>query len=349
MFDHFDPPPVTDPGPLATLVDVTLRDGGFEVDFRWPDTQFADVTAALAPVGVEIVELGYLGGVPLEHAVVAPGIGAHLTPEHVATAQRDGVRLAAMVHPSALAGEIDLTAYTAAGLHMLRLVYHPHWLNDLAHLAHRARDHGLLVSVNIALASRYDPDDLLVHAARIDRATTPDVLYLADTCGAFLPGQVTDLITRLRATVTADLGFHAHDFLSLAYANALAAAAAGATYLDCSILGLGRGGGNLQAELVLVRHRLRDRPTPSTALAELLACRRSLAALAHRPVPSLVPLVCGALNLTPVEEHALAELATAQRINPDAAALWLASATSRVASLRTDDLVAAWLTTTGRA
>ena len=83
-----------------------------------------------------------------------------------------------------------------------------------------------------------------------------DVLYVADTCGALTPGQVTEVITELTTTIGASVGFHAHDFLSLGYANALAAAAAGATYLDCSLLGLGRGGGNLAGELMLIRHRL---------------------------------------------------------------------------------------------
>src|SRR2546430_16136938 len=73
MFDHFVPPPATAAEPLARLVDVTLRDGGFEVDFHWPPELFARIPGVLAPLGVETVELGYLGGVPLEHAVTAGG------------------------------------------------------------------------------------------------------------------------------------------------------------------------------------------------------------------------------------------------------------------------------------
>jgi 4-hydroxy 2-oxovalerate aldolase len=110
MYDHFTPPPPPAPDQLATLVDVTLRDGGFEVDFHWPTDLFRTVPAAVGAAGTDVVELGYIGGVPLEHSVAAPGAGAFLTPDHVADASRGpGPLLAAMVHPSALSDPLDLS------------------------------------------------------------------------------------------------------------------------------------------------------------------------------------------------------------------------------------------------
>lgn len=351
MRDHFAPHVADDAGQLGTLLDVTLRDGGFETGFHWPEDLFAALPRLLGPYGVDVVELGYLGGVPLEHSVERPGVGAYLQPAHVATARTSGIRLAAMVHPTALDADLDVTAYAAAGLDLLRLVYHPAWFDPIARLARQARDHGLRVSVNIALASRYPRTELAEHARRIHQVMTPDVLYLADTCGALTPDQVGALIADLSRAVGSrldgtELGFHAHDFLSLAYANAAAAAAAGATYLDVSVLGLGRGGGNLTAELVLIRHRLAGRWL-TAALPHLLTTRTRLASLADRPVPALLPAVCGALNLTPVEEHALTEFAGTEGVDVDLAALWLASAAARVSSLRPEDLRAAWRQETG--
>jgi isopropylmalate/homocitrate/citramalate synthase len=339
MFDHFAPPPLAPPAPLGTLLDVTLRDGGFEVDFSWPAEMLAQLPAALSPVGADIVELGYLGGVPREHGVGRPGVGAFLQPEHLAAAADSGARLAAMVHPAALDAEIDLRAYAAAGLSLLRLVYHPAWLGTLRRLAGRARDQGLAVSANIALASRYQRDELLRHAEHVNATVGPDILYLADTCGAMLPSQVTDLITSFREATGTPVGFHAHDFLSLAYANALAASAAGATYLDVSVLGMGRGGGNLQAELVLVRHRLPGRKT-TTGLTSFLRSRAALAALARRTAAALLPAVCGALNLTPVEEQEIVAFAESGGHDLDLVALWLACGPGT--SLRADGLRSAW-------
>ncbi|MGI5243100.1 hypothetical protein [Dactylosporangium sp. CA-139066] len=347
MRDHFAPPPAADDAGAdrlagVHLLDVTLRDGGFETDFRWPVEVLATHPVAVGPMGVDVVELGYLGGVPLEHGVAEAGVGAHLRPEHLAAAAADEARLAAMVHPTALNGTpLAVNAYADAGLDLLRLVYHPDWLDPIARLAGRAHEAGLRVSVNIALASRYQPRELAEHAAHIDAVTDPDVLYVADTCGALDPAGTTALIAAVREVTDTPVGFHAHDFLTFGYANALAAAAAGARWLDVSVLGLGRGGGNLIAELVLARHRLPGQPR-ADRLALFLHHRRQLAQLAGRPLPDVVPMVCGLLNLTPVEEHALRGFAAQDGIDVQLAALWLATAHARLPSVHVDGLRAGW-------
>ncbi len=341
MFDHFSPPARPPQSHLATLVDVTLRDGGFEVGFHWPPEMFGAVPRALGPVGVDIVEIGYIGGVPSEHGMGTPGIGAHLTCAMVADAAGTGPELAAMIHPTALRGEIDLHSYRAAGLGMVRLVYHPDWFGDIGRIAALARATGLRVTVNIALASRYELGDLIDHARRVCERAVPDVLYIADTCGSFTPDRARRTCAALRIALDVPLGFHAHDFLTLAYANALAAVDEGVSYVDCSVLGLGRGGGNLQSEVMLASHRL-GAGVGIPALAALQVCRGQLAEIAHRPLPDLVALACGALNLTPVEEAALHSFADQNGIAPTEAALWLMTVYGQVDSLRDDDLSATW-------
>lgn len=349
MFDHFSPPAPPPQHRLATLVDVTLRDGGFEVDFHWPPDMFAAVPRALGPVGVDIVEIGYIGGVPAEHGVGTPGIGAHLTCAMVAEAAGAGPEIAAMIHPTALRSGIDLHSYRAAGLGIVRLVYHPDWFDDISRIASLARAAGLRVTVNIALASRYELRDLVDHARQVCDSAAPDVLYIADTCGAFTPDRTRRTCAALREALEAPLGFHAHDFLTLAYANALAAVEQGASYVDCSLLGLGRGGGNLSSEVMLANHRLGG-GVGMPAIAALQQCRSRLAEIVHRPLPDLVALACGTLNLTPVEEAALRAFAERNAVAPAEAALWLVTVHRQVGSLRADDLSAAWaqLTTSVR-
>lgn len=345
MHDHFTRAPLPPADRLGTLLDVTLRDGGFELDFHWPNDVFSTLPTALAPLGVDVVELGYVGGVPLEHSVARPGVGAFLTAEHVAAARRPGLELAAMMHPSALDEPPDLEPYVAAGLTMLRLVYHPAWAANIATLARHARGLGLVTTVNIALASRYELAELCTHAAAMTESAKPDVVYVADTCSALLPDQVhrlvSQLVNQLSGAGGVRIGFHAHDFLGLAYANTLAAVHAGATYVDCSVLGLGRGSGNLAAEPVLLRHRL-SQQLPLADLGGLLECRDRLAEVTGRPRPSLVPMACAALNMTPVEERALREFADEEEIDVELAALWAVTAHSQLSSLRAGDLRAAW-------
>lgn len=341
MFDHFSDPPRSLDESSVTLVDVTLRDGGFEVDFAWPEPVFGAVASALSPFGVDFTEIGYIGGVPLEHKVVEPGWGAFTTPERVAGLSLVSTGLAAMIHPTALGAAIDLAEFKQSGLQMVRLVYHPNWFEQIVKIARHAHDCGLIATVNIALASRYSTPELVEHARRIVDAATPDVLYVADTCGAMLPSQVAELVRELVASLDVAVGFHAHDFLSLAYANALAALAAGASYIDSSLLGLGRGGGNLETELLLMRHRLRRSLEP-TEVKALQDCRAELSRIVGREVRSLVPAVCGAANLTPIEEGALLALAAKHHLDPSYVAVRFLAAGAPVDSLRLPD--PAWAT-----
>ena len=72
-------------------------------------------------------------------------------------------------------------------------------------------------------------------------------IYLADSNGSLKPDTVSQMIAHLKPSTYA-LGFHAHDNLFLAQANAIAAIFAGATYIDSSLFGFGKGAGNLRTE-----------------------------------------------------------------------------------------------------
>ena len=60
-------------------------------------------------------------------------------------------------------------------------------------------------------------------------------MYVTDSAGAMLPQDVTARIQALRQELQCEIGFHAHNNLSMAMANTIAAVEAGATYIDGSI------------------------------------------------------------------------------------------------------------------
>lgn len=80
---------------------------------------------------------------------------------------------------------------------------------------------------------------------------------MTDSAGALLPHEVRERIAALRQSLDIEIGFHAHNNLSLAMANTLAAIEEGATRIDGSMRCLGAGAGNTQTEvLVAVLERL---------------------------------------------------------------------------------------------
>jgi 4-hydroxy 2-oxovalerate aldolase len=305
----------------VNLLDVTFRDGGFAVDFRWPHPVVHAATRALDRLNVSAIELGYIGGLPELHSVRAAGTSADLQPSDIASLRPQQIELAAMIHPSATgAQDLDFGAYARAGVGLVRLVYHETWRDRVTALAADACEAGLRVSVNMALASRYERHELQAQAAWLIEHARPDLLYVADTCGALFPRDVRSLLEPL-ASGSCEIGFHAHDFLSLAFANSLAAVEAGATFIDASLLGLGRATGNLRTELWLTTGEPRCHPWNLGQLARVLDL---IHAADPHPAVATFSLACAALNLTPPEEDLLHEVAAA--VGQDAVEVALAVA-----------------------
>jgi hydroxymethylglutaryl-CoA lyase len=109
-----------------------------------------------------------------------------------------------------------------------------------------ARREGLVPQVTIAVAfgcpfeGAVDPARVLEIAERLAGAE-PVEIVLADTIGVAVPGQVRDLVGRLREILPESIRLraHFHDTRATGIANAWAAWEAGADVLDSSLGGLG--------------------------------------------------------------------------------------------------------------
>jgi 2-isopropylmalate synthase len=71
-----------------------------------------------------------------------------------------------------------------------------------------------------------------------------DVLVLCDTNGGCLPGEIFEVVSAIKARVTAKIGIHAHNDSELAVANTLSAIQAGALHIQGTINGVGERCGN---------------------------------------------------------------------------------------------------------
>lgn len=287
-----------------SVIDVTLRDGGFRNDFSWsPEVAHGVIEGAFAS-GAEYCELGYVGGLPDLHNAGVASPFAMLTAKRiedlVANLRTDWVdrAFAVMRHPTGRAPMPSPDELLEVGVQLIRFVYHPSWADQLAIEHASAKEAGLKTTVNLAIASRYTSDELKHHVS-IAEGLCPDILYFADTCGALTPDELPKLVRM--ASKDFEVGFHGHDYLSLAIANSLAAVDAGAKWIDTSIWGLGRGAGNARTE---VWSALRYRNSQVKLIPEQLAeSMRWLESNLDSPkLPDWVAVICGAANLIPPEE-----------------------------------------------
>ena len=77
-----------------------------------------------------------------------------------------------------------------------------------------------------------------------------DEITIMDSAGTMVPEQVDAYVRALKAAVAIPVGFHGHNNLGLAVANARAAEGAGADIIDCGLLGMARSAGNIPTEVV---------------------------------------------------------------------------------------------------
>lgn len=94
-------------------------------------------------------------------------------------------------------------------------------------------------------------------------------INIPDTVGYTTPGEIFDLIKRVKDSVVKDrevaISVHCHNDLGLAVANSLSALSAGASQVECTINGIGERAGNAALEeIVMALHIRADRMKAET-------------------------------------------------------------------------------------
>ncbi|MEU3092244.1 hypothetical protein ACWCQ0_41320 [Streptomyces massasporeus] len=274
----------TDDRSAVTVLDCTLRDGGYYTNWDFDGVLVEEYLAACAAVGIDVVELGYAtltdndrgpyGRLP---AGLTSSVRAALTANHA-------VRVAVMVDAGPLlhgqeaadAGARLAERLSAAPLpvDLVRVAVHYARVAGCILLVDALRAAGFGVCLNlmqIDLADDQEVDETIAHVAAMGPL---QAVYVADSLGSMHAPRVKDLVERFRSGQDNPVGIHAHDNQGFALHNTLAAAEAGALWLDSTVLGMGRGAGNARTEQLLAalgQPADRLRPFMETAARHFLA------------------------------------------------------------------------------
>lgn len=242
------------------LLDTTLRDGSYCVDFQFTAADTAVIVGMLDAANVGFIELGHGSG-SFNHK--APPHFRSRTrqaasdEEYFAVARKCAPRTKLGIITGAF-GTDDLTVVADHGLDFVRLAVMADEALDRPNLAmvERAKALGLTFSVNVMQTTAFTPARIAEIANEFASAGA-DWFYIVDSSGGLLPGAVTEYVARVRDACDLTIGFHAHHNSGLALANCIAAIDAGATMVDSTLQGLGRDIGNTPTEqLLLLLQRL---------------------------------------------------------------------------------------------
>ncbi|WP_440221600.1 2-isopropylmalate synthase [Dokdonella sp. MW10] len=277
------------------IFDTTLRDGEQAPGFSMSRAQKLRMAAALADLGVDILEAGFPHASPDDFASVH-GIAKSVRGTRIcglARCQFGDIESVARAIEPAEKGRIHTFLATSPLHREFKLQMSRQQVIDTAIAGvRRARELCDDVEFSAEDAIRTEPEFLAeVFSAVIEAGAR--TVNVPDTVGYTTPPEIAERFAWLRANVRGAEGVvfssHCHDDLGMAVANSLAAISAGARQVECTINGIGERAGNAALEEIVMALRVRGErfggATTGIRTQRLHAVARLLAQTTGQPIP----------------------------------------------------------------
>lgn len=234
---------------VVHLVDTTLRDGSHAVSHQFSPKQYAAVASGLDEAGIEYIEVSHgdgLGGSSFNYGWAATSDEEML---RAAAAAITRSKLAVLLLPG-IGTQEELELAANCGAKVVRVATHVTEA-DIGEQHIGLAKKLSMEACGFLMMCHMAPPEKVVEQAKLFEGYGVDWVYIADSAGAMLPEDVKARVGAVVEAVKVPVGFHAHNNLTVATANALAALEVGATFLDGACRGLGAGSGNAQTEALV--------------------------------------------------------------------------------------------------
>jgi len=231
------------------ILDVSLRDGSHSVRHSFTEEQVRLTARGLNKAGVKYFEVSHgdgLGGSSLQYGLSKVD---ELKLIEAAVEESINSDVSVLLIPG-IGTKEDLQEAAKLGARMVRVATHVTEADVAAQHIQLGRELGLK-TVGFLMMAHMAPIEKIVEQAKLFESYGAEVIYVTDSAGALLPHQVTSRVSALKDALQCEIGFHAHNNLSMAMANTVAAVSAGASFIDGSLRALGAGAGNTQTEIMI--------------------------------------------------------------------------------------------------
>jgi 4-hydroxy 2-oxovalerate aldolase len=236
-------------GRQVEILECTLRDGSYAVDFKFTENDTTVIAGVLGRLGFRWIEVGH--GVGLGAAEAGKG----------ATPASD-VRLIQAAKKAAPNSQIgcffipgigtadQLKSARDAGLDFVRVGYNAQEVEEAFPYLTLAKKFGLKVCLNFMKTYGISAAEF-GEKAKAGEDAGADIVYCVDSAGSMFPEDVHSYLIAAREHCRCDLGFHGHSNLQFAVANSVEAVRCGARFIDTTLYGLGRSAGNVPTEVAV--------------------------------------------------------------------------------------------------
>jgi 4-hydroxy-2-oxovalerate aldolase len=235
---------------MAKILDTTLRDGSYVIDFQFSQQQTYDIAKAIDEIGFDYIETGHGLGL---HAYSVAGMKSATNDEGYLEASSSAIKNSTwgtfFIPGIGRIEDIDLAA--KYNMSMLRVGANINEFERTEPFIKHAKDKGMTVFANFMKTYALSFNEVGKIAAEADKYGA-DVLCIVDSAGAMLPQDVEGYVKAIRANSDKQIGFHGHNNLGLAISNSIRAHELGVDIIDTSIRGMGRSAGNTVTEIFLL-------------------------------------------------------------------------------------------------
>lgn len=232
------------------ILDTTIRDGSYAVDFKFSCRDVQDLVSKLQRIGIEYIEIGH--GLGLHASSLEHGIALQTDEEYMAAARETAgnSKLGCFCIPG-IARLEDVETAGRNGMDFIRIGLTVREYLKAKPYIEKCKMLGLEIFINFMKAYSATPAEFAAAAAELYKEGAGCV-YIVDSAGSMSAGDIREYIEAARAVSKIEIGFHGHNNLGLAVDNTLYCVKKGIEFIDCSFQGLGRSLGNAPLEQVVM-------------------------------------------------------------------------------------------------
>jgi len=249
---------------MVKVLDCTLRDGGYYMNWDFDLDTVRKYLSALNTAKIDLIEIGfrYLPSNKFR------GAFAYSTDEYLAA-----LNLPSDIPIAVMIDAVEVINYQPGETAAIEYLFEEKSNSpvDIVRIAVKAKDvescegiaaHlsqlGYRVFLNLMQIDAVPFEEVEQLASLVAKWQSVETLYFADSFGNLEPISVKDIVFSIQKVWTGAVGIHAHDNKGLALSNSLAAIDCGATFVDSTLSGMGRGAGNTKTEFLLIELLKRD-------------------------------------------------------------------------------------------
>lgn len=233
------------------VLDCTLRDGGYCNHWKFGSKNIDKVIAGLIKANIDVIECGYISQ-KVEYDINST---LYTTFEeansHIPVDKMNKIFVAMINY-----GEYDINKIPQKmekGIDGIRVAFHKKNMQEAIDFCKRIEDKGYKVFVQPMVSVSYS-DEEFINLINYVNSIKPYAFYIVDSFGMMKKKDLIRLFYIVEHNLDEDvwIGFHSHNNMQLAYANAQCLVDIQTSrdlLIDASIYGMGRGAGNLNTEL----------------------------------------------------------------------------------------------------